>query len=68
MKARRRLAPGNCESVRAPQPIQFRVRTSCAPIFGIGAQNEKLCYCVGAVKGGGKRLRSRLGSARTACS
>jgi hypothetical protein len=36
--------------------------------IGIAVQEAPLRYCVGAVKGGGKRFRRRFGSARTACN
>ena len=36
--------------------------------LGIAVHDEHLHHCVGAVNGGGKRFKSRLGSARTACN
>ncbi len=36
--------------------------------LGLVMDDEQLHYCGGAVKGGGKRLSSLVGSARTACN
>ena len=38
------------------------------PDLSVVVDNEQLHHCDGAVKGGGKRLRSFVGSARTACN
>jgi hypothetical protein len=38
------------------------------PDLGLVVDYEQLHHCGGAVKGGGKRLSRRVGSARIACS